>query len=79
MGIYANEMAEKQSEKKYQDMKTCGLMIGTEDEIKSKAIRTVRLIQRGLLEEEKSGEYDFPLNQVRVLDPKKCIYRTMVE
>jgi hypothetical protein len=63
--------------KKYQDMKTCGLMIGTDNEIKSRAIQTVRLIQRGLLEEEKSGEYDFSLNQVRVLDPRKFIYRTM--
>jgi hypothetical protein len=63
--------------KKYQDMKTCGLMIGTDNKIKSRAIRTVRLIQRGLLEEEKSGEYDFSLNQVRVLDPRKFIYRTM--
>jgi hypothetical protein len=37
----------------------------------------VRLIRRGLLEEEKSGEYEFPLNQVRELDLKKFIYRTV--
>jgi hypothetical protein len=29
-----------------------------------------------LLEEEKSGEYDFPRNQVRVLDLRKFIYIT---
>jgi hypothetical protein len=62
--------------KKYQDMKTRGLMIGTDDEIKSRAVRMVRLIQKGLLEEENSGEYDFPLDQVRVLDPTKFRYRT---
>jgi hypothetical protein len=53
--------------KKYHNIRKCGLMIRTDDKIKSKAVGTVRLIQRGgLLEEEKSGEYDFPLNQVRV-------------
>jgi hypothetical protein len=61
--------------KKYQDMKTHGFMIGTDNEIKLRAVRTVRLIQRGLLEEEKSGENDFPLNQVRVLDPRKFKYK----
>jgi hypothetical protein len=30
--------------KKYQDMKTNGKMIATDDEIKSRAIQTVRLI-----------------------------------
>jgi hypothetical protein len=30
--------------KKYQDMKTHGLMIGTDNEIKSRAVQTVRLI-----------------------------------
>jgi hypothetical protein len=68
---------------KYQDMQTNGKMIATDDEIKSRAVRTVRLIQRGLLEEATSGEYDFPLNQVRVLDAEQytvqqqeCVGRT---
>jgi hypothetical protein len=39
--------------KKYHNMRTRGLMIGTDNEIKLKAVQTVRLIQRGLLEEEK--------------------------
>jgi hypothetical protein len=39
--------------KKYQDMKTRGSMIGTDDEIKLGAVQRVRLIQRGLLEERK--------------------------
>jgi hypothetical protein len=30
-----------------------------------------RLIQRGLLEEATSGDYNFPLNQARVLDWEK--------
>jgi hypothetical protein len=42
--------------KKYHDMRTRGIMIGTDDEIKPKAIEMVRLIQRGLLEKEKNGE-----------------------
>jgi hypothetical protein len=74
MGIYNDGMAEEQNDQKYQDMRTRGLTIGTDDEIKSRAVQTVRLIRRGLLEEEKSGEYDFPLNQVRVLDPEKYRY-----
>jgi hypothetical protein len=55
---------------KYQDMKANGKMIATDDKIKSRATRTARLIQRGLLEEEISGDcdYNFPLNQARVLD-----------
>jgi hypothetical protein len=61
---------------KYQDMKMHGLMIGTDNKIKLRAVRMVRLFQRGLLEEEKSGEYDFPLNQVRVLDLRKFKYKT---
>jgi hypothetical protein len=60
---------------KYLGMKTNGEMIATDDEIKSRAVRTVRLILRGLLEEATSGDYDFPLNQVRVLDPEKYRYR----
>jgi hypothetical protein len=60
--------------KKYQDMRTRGQMIGTDDEIKSRAVQTVRLIQKGLLEEKKSGDYDFPLHQARVLDPEKYGY-----
>jgi hypothetical protein len=63
--------------KKYHDMRMCGLVTGTDNKIKSKAIQTVRLIQRGFLKEEKSGEYDFPLNQVRVLDPRGFLYRQM--
>jgi hypothetical protein len=46
-------------------------MIATDDKIKSRAVRRVRLIQRGLLEEATSCDYDFPLNQARVLDPEK--------
>jgi hypothetical protein len=61
--------------KKYHGMRTRGLMTGTDDEIKSKAVRTARLIRRGLLEEEGSGDYDFPLNQVRLLDPTRFPYR----
>jgi hypothetical protein len=56
--------------KKYHDMRICGLVTGTEDEIRSEAIRMVRLIRRGFLKEEKCGKYDFPLNQMRLLDPK---------
>jgi hypothetical protein len=41
---------------------------------KSRAVPTVRLMQRGLLEEVTSGEYDFPLNQVRVLDAEQYRY-----
>jgi hypothetical protein len=63
--------------KKYHNMRTGGFMTGKDNKIKSKAIQTVRLIQRGFLEEEKSGEYDFPLNQVRVLDPRGFLYRQM--
>jgi hypothetical protein len=53
---------------KYQDIKANGKMIATDDKIKLRAVRTARLIQRGLLEEETSGDYNFPLNQARVLD-----------
>jgi hypothetical protein len=60
--------------KKYQDMKANRKMIATDDKIKSRAICTVRLIQRGLLEEATSGDYDFPLNQARVLDAEKYRY-----
>jgi hypothetical protein len=61
--------------KKYQDMRMRGQMIGTDNEIKSRAVQTVRLIQEGLLEEEKSGDNDFTLNQARVLDPEKHRYQ----
>jgi hypothetical protein len=61
--------------KKYQDMKTNGKMIASDDKIKSRAVQTVRLIRRELLEEVNSGEYDFPLNQVRALDPEKYRYQ----
>jgi hypothetical protein len=47
----------------------------TDDKIKSRAVRTARLIQRGLLEEDISGDcdYNFPLNQARVLGWKRYI------
>jgi hypothetical protein len=63
--------------KKYHNMRFCGLATGMDNEVRLKAIQAVRLICQGFLKEEKGGEYDFPLNQVRVLDPKKFIYRTM--
>jgi hypothetical protein len=65
MGWVKNRMTEK-----YQAMKANGNMIATDNEIKSRAVRTARMIQRGLLKEEISGDYDydFPLNQERVLD-----------
>jgi hypothetical protein len=63
--------------KKYHDMRICGSVTGTDNEIRLKAIQMVRLIRRGFLKEVKSGEYDFPLNQVRVLDPKGFLYRQM--
>jgi hypothetical protein len=62
---------------KYHNMRTCGLMTGTDNEIKSKAIRMTRLIRKGFFIEEGSGDYDFPLNQVRVLDPRGFLYRQM--
>jgi hypothetical protein len=61
--------------KKYHNLRTCGLMTGTDNEIKSKAIRTARLIRKGFLEEKGSLDYDFPLNQVRVLDLTGFLYR----
>jgi hypothetical protein len=60
---------------KYHDMRTRGLMTGTDNKIKSRAIRMTRLIRKGFLEEEKNGDYDFPLNQVRVLGPRGFLYR----
>jgi hypothetical protein len=60
--------------KKYQDVKAKGKMIATDEEIKWRTVRTVRLIRRGLLEEATSGDYDFPLNQARVLDMEKYKY-----
>jgi hypothetical protein len=61
--------------KKYHGMRTRGLMTGTDDEIKSKAVQMARLIQRGLLEEKESRDYDFPLKKVRLLDPTRFPYR----
>jgi hypothetical protein len=58
-------------------MRFCGLVTGTDNKVRLKAIQTVRLIHQGFLKEEKGGEYDFPLNQVRVLDVEKFIYRKM--
>jgi hypothetical protein len=46
-------------------------MTGTDNKIKSKAVQTARLIQRGLLDEKESGDYAFSLNKVRFLDPAK--------
>jgi hypothetical protein len=63
--------------KKYHNMRFCGLVTGTDNEVRLKAIQKVRLICQGFLEEEKGGEYNFPLNQVRVLDLEKCLYRKM--
>jgi hypothetical protein len=44
MGIYAICMAEEQDDQKYHNMRICGLVTGTDDEIRLKAIQTVRLI-----------------------------------
>jgi hypothetical protein len=60
---------------KYHDMRTLGFMTGIDNKINSKAKRMARLIQRGFLEEKGSGDYDFPLNWVRVLDPTGFLYR----
>jgi hypothetical protein len=73
-GYAAMEWRKNRMIEKYQDMKMNGEMIATDDKIKLRAVQTVRLIRRGLLEEGTSGEYDFPLNQVRVLDPEKYRY-----
>jgi hypothetical protein len=70
-GCATMEWVENRMKEKHQDMKANGKMIATYDKIKSRAVRTVRLIQRGLLEEEKSGDYDFTLNQAKVLDWEK--------
>jgi hypothetical protein len=55
--------------KKYQDMRANGKIMATDDEIKSRAVQTARLIRRGRLKEDISSDcdYDFPLNQARVL------------
>jgi hypothetical protein len=67
-GYTPTEWLKNRMIKKYHGMRMCGFMTGTDNEIKSKAIQTVRLIRRGFLDEEKSGEYDFPLNPVRVMN-----------
>jgi hypothetical protein len=66
----------KRITEKYQDMRANGKMMAMDDEIKSRAIRTARLIQRGLLKEDVSSDcdYNFPLNQVRVLDWERHIH-----
>jgi hypothetical protein len=53
----------KRMTEKYQAMKANGNMIATDNKIKSRAVCTARLIQRGLLKEETSGDcdYNFPL------------------
>jgi hypothetical protein len=58
---------------KYQAMRANGKMMATDNEIKSRAVRTARLIWRGLLKEDISGDcdYNFPLNQARVLGWKR--------
>jgi hypothetical protein len=71
MGWIKNRLTEK-----YQDMRANGKMMATDEEIKSKAVRTARLIQRGLLKEDESSDcdYNFPLNQARVLGWKQYIH-----
>jgi hypothetical protein len=61
---------------KYQDMRANGKMMAMDNEIKSRVIRMARLIQRGLLKEDVSSDcdYDFPLNQARVLDWERYIH-----
>jgi hypothetical protein len=61
---------------KYQDMRENGKMMATDNEIKSKTVRTARLIQRGLLKEDVSSvcDYYFPLNQARVLGWEQYIH-----
>jgi hypothetical protein len=73
-GCATMEWVKNRMIKKYQDMKANGKMIATDDKIKLRAVRTVRLIQRGLLEEATSADSDFPLNQARVLDAEKYRY-----
>jgi hypothetical protein len=48
----------------------------TDDKIKTRAIQTSRLIKRGLLKEDLSSDcdYNFPLNQARVLDWERHIH-----
>jgi hypothetical protein len=71
MGWIKNRMTEK-----YQDMRANGKMMATDDKIKSRAVRTARLIQRGLLKEDISSDcdYNFPLNRARVLSWKRYIH-----
>jgi hypothetical protein len=61
---------------KYQDMRANGKIMATDDEIKSRALRTARLIRRGLLKEDISSDcdYNFPLNQARVLGWRRYIH-----
>jgi hypothetical protein len=70
MGWVKNRLTEK-----YQAMKANGKMMATDDKIKSRAVRTARLIQRGFIKEDISGDcdYNFPLNQARVLGWKRYI------
>jgi hypothetical protein len=44
---------------KFQDMRANDIMMATDDEIKSKAVQTARLIQRGLLKEDVSSDCDY--------------------
>jgi hypothetical protein len=71
MGWIKNRLTEK-----YQDMRANGKIMATDDEIKLRAIQMARLIQRGLLKEDKHSDcdYNFPLNQARVLDWERHIH-----
>jgi hypothetical protein len=71
MGWINNRLTEK-----YQDMRANGKMIARDNKIKSRAVQTARLIQRGLLKEDISSDcdYDFPLNQARVLGWEQYIH-----
>jgi hypothetical protein len=56
-------------------MKANGKMMAMDDKIRSRAVCMARLIRRGLLKEDISGDcdYNFPLNQARVLDWERYI------
>jgi hypothetical protein len=71
MGWIKNRLIEK-----YQDMRANGKMMATDEEIKSKAVRTAKLIRRGLLKEDVSSDCDnnFLLNQARALGWEQYIH-----
>jgi hypothetical protein len=76
MGNAAMGWIKNRLTKKFQEMRENGKMMATDDEIKSKAIQMARLIQRGLHKEDVSSDcdYDFPLNQARVLGWEQYIH-----